>query len=753
MKSYRTSDQSNSPQVTVTLFRDQTARSLKSQQMTMEELAAFIKATKPVAAKNDCGWLKLAAFGDKRSEKGSLRRNANVTAVYGVMGDYDGEEMPMQAAVDKLHALGLEAVLYTSASHTADAPRWRVIVPLREPLTDNLNDQHRHWTEVLNAILGGVLKSESFTLSQSYFYGPVEGRPDPEVVWLPGVCLDELADPPEPMAASKGKSTSKENDRSAQLYADVRKYWRTGKQAGTPDEDLETEIYREFADNPHVKEQKEPRRAIERCIDDAKEAYVPPEDEFEDSILDTEKSEPTDAEDSQRKDNRSDFKARIAALIDEINSQHALIWVGGRLLVMWPERFEGGMPRLSALADVKVEWRPKQLGESNPINLWVKSKKRRTYDSIVFRPGTGDTGRDFNLFRGWGVQPDPTGDCSLFLDHLRVVICNGDDRLYEYVIQWLANSIQRPEDKPGTAITMQSDQGAGKGMVATYLSPIYGDSFGQLSSSDMLLGRFNKWLAGKILVFADEAKWTGRNNDRLKALITEQRIMVEQKFVDPISIDNYVRFIFATNHALSTPAEVTDRRFVVLKTSNSQIGNTQYWNALVSEREERRGPAALLHYLQNVKLNLNLRTTPKTESLAEQKLMNLDDVGSFWREMLMAKEHHCDSAVFKFGSVVQPSVLHACYLAYAKRNQIRQPVSLDSLAIRLREYLPKLARRKSRADDRYEIGVTDKKQLSVYDLPTLAECRRDFEKRMGHAYEWPDNADDADDTDDEAGEG
>jgi hypothetical protein len=228
--------------------------------------------------------------------------------------------------------------------------------------------------------------------------------------------------------------------------------------------------------------------------------------------------------------------------------------------------------------------------------------------------------------------------------------------------------------------------------------------------------------------------------------------MVEQKFVDPISIDNYVRFIFATNHEHSAPAEITDRRFVVLKTSNRQIGNAQYWEALVKERDERRGPAALLHYLQNVKLTLHLRTTPKTEALAEQKLINLDDVGSFWREMLMA-DSHIDGAAFKFGSVVQPRVLHACYLDYAKRNQIRSPVSVDALGIRLHRYLPKLARRKTRADDLYALGIEDKKQLYVYDLPSLAQCRRDFETQLGNAVEWPNVAQDDDDTDDEAGEG
>jgi putative DNA primase/helicase len=52
---------------------------------------------------------------------------------------------------------------------------------------------------VLSALLGAVLTGESFTLSQTYFFGRVEGRPAPDIVQLEGCCLDELEDPPAPV--------------------------------------------------------------------------------------------------------------------------------------------------------------------------------------------------------------------------------------------------------------------------------------------------------------------------------------------------------------------------------------------------------------------------------------------------------------------------------------------------------------------------------------------------------------------------
>ena len=427
-------------------------------------------------------------------------------------------------------------------------------------------------------------------------------------------------------------------------------------------------------------------------------------------------------------------------IIAEVNAKHALIWVSGKLLAMWPDEFEGGMPRLSQLSDLKVFWKDRQLGKTNPIDLWVGSDTRREFRRLVTRPGNTDTSPDFNLFRGWGVEPDADGDCSLFLNHIREVICDDNPDLYDYVIQWLANSVQQPLDKPGTALTMQSDQGAGKGQFGAYIGPIYGNHYAQVLSSEMLFGRFNDWLAGKIMVFGDEATWPGdrRGVDKLKALITEPNIMVDRKNIPAMTIESFVRFIFATNHEHSAPAEISDRRFVVLTPSNKYIGKHDYWKALVAERENG-GPAALLHFLLQVKLTRNLRVTPKTTALAEQKLLTLDDVGRFWRDMLMENDHYSfdGSKHFAFDSVVEPRTLHVMYLDFAKSNHIRSTASIDSLGAKLKKYLP--PRRKARRDDLIALGLSNR--AWVYDLPTLAQARSEFEEKLGSPVDWPSDDD------------
>jgi hypothetical protein len=130
-------------------------------------------------------------FGWQRTEKGSLRHAANVLRVCAVEGDYDGGRVTLDEARALLDAAGIEALLYTTPSHRADAPRWRVIAPLSEPA---LPAQREVYVARLNRALHGVLARESFTLSQSFYVGRVQGAPYQAAHIVGYRCIDEAAD-------------------------------------------------------------------------------------------------------------------------------------------------------------------------------------------------------------------------------------------------------------------------------------------------------------------------------------------------------------------------------------------------------------------------------------------------------------------------------------------------------------------------------------------------------------------------------
>ncbi|HEX3522597.1 MAG TPA: hypothetical protein VHT52_10990, partial [Stellaceae bacterium] len=132
-----------------------------------QQLIADFAAT-TAARKDDLPWIKLAVFGTLTTKKQSLRHDANVMAITGCEGDYDGGQISFGEAKLRLAEARVVCLIYTSPSHTLDAPRWRVLCPFstRRPPAERAKMVAR-----LNGILGGILSVESFTLSQSYYFG------------------------------------------------------------------------------------------------------------------------------------------------------------------------------------------------------------------------------------------------------------------------------------------------------------------------------------------------------------------------------------------------------------------------------------------------------------------------------------------------------------------------------------------------------------------------------------------------------
>lgn len=126
------------------------------------------------ASKRDCQMISMTEFGDMRSGNDSFRHKANMVRVWGVEGDHDAGTMQPAQAADLLRAAGITGLVYTSANHAPDAPRWRVLVPLAR---DYPPTERKRFVEQLNGVLGGTLSMESFTDSQAFYCGRVEGVP------------------------------------------------------------------------------------------------------------------------------------------------------------------------------------------------------------------------------------------------------------------------------------------------------------------------------------------------------------------------------------------------------------------------------------------------------------------------------------------------------------------------------------------------------------------------------------------------
>lgn len=177
-----------------TEFPDRMAMSRRTRTSTWPDFVQMLATPPSVAAKDKQPLLKLATFGERRTEGGCYRTDKNVLQISGIEGDYDAEKVSPEEAVAALERHGIRAVVYTSWSHKDDAPRWRVVCPTSRQLPPG---ERQALTSRLNGALGGVLAGESFTLSQSYYFGRSRDGVyrclttfnDPEE----GECIDELS--------------------------------------------------------------------------------------------------------------------------------------------------------------------------------------------------------------------------------------------------------------------------------------------------------------------------------------------------------------------------------------------------------------------------------------------------------------------------------------------------------------------------------------------------------------------------------
>jgi RecA-family ATPase len=176
------------PQVPVTFFSDYAAVSKDEGSYTFEALADCIR-TATATEKKRLPWLKLARFGDIRTDKNSLRHDGNVLALGGLEADYDRELMPLDEAVEILTKAGVQAIIYTTPSHSDAKPRWRVLCPFSSEYPPDNRDR---FMGRLNGLFRGMFSGESWTLSQSYYFGSVQSNPAHQVELIDGTPIDEM---------------------------------------------------------------------------------------------------------------------------------------------------------------------------------------------------------------------------------------------------------------------------------------------------------------------------------------------------------------------------------------------------------------------------------------------------------------------------------------------------------------------------------------------------------------------------------
>ena len=94
----------------------------------------------------------------------------------------------------------------------------------------------------------------------------------------------------------------------------------------------------------------------------------------------------------------------------------------------------------------------------------------------------------------------------------------------------MAHLLQKPDEKPTTAILLRSVEGTGKGTMVKPLLAMVGAQGAHINGHHHITGQFNSVIANKLLIFADEVDLSASQvADKLKALISEPIVQLERK--------------------------------------------------------------------------------------------------------------------------------------------------------------------------------------------------------------------------------
>jgi hypothetical protein len=449
------------------------------------------------------------------------------------------------------------------------------------------------------------------------------------------------------------------------------------------------------------------------------------------------------------------LEAINAYLLDQIQKLNKKFFVveeyGGKCVVAWqqPDPDPLMLGRLlfesqsfgefaNRFSNVKVPVRLSRNGvRSEPLGrVWLDHPERRQYLRVVFAPSAApgeftdslSGSKIRNLWQGFAVKPI-AGSCSVFLEHLRDVVCHSDLILYEYLLNWMARAVQKPGEPGHVALVFKGKQGSGKSLVVDYLGELFGSHYMAVSQGSQVTGNFNSHLRDVCILGVNEAFFAGdpKAVGPLKALITDSTMAVEKKHHDTITAPNTLHIMVTTNEEWSIPASTDARRFCYFEVSDEMIGDQPYFDQLFTEKKNG-GQAALLDFLLKRDISsFQPRHFPKTEGLRRQMAQSLPPVEAAWFECLMSGV--LPGAIHGDGAEMRSST----FIKWAAARNRRWVFGDEKVGNLLK------GRKKQTADSMGFRKDRDATGRQTYFLPSLPECRKIWSAKR-FEYDWDQTA-------------
>lgn len=278
-----------------------------------------------------------------------------------------------------------------------------------------------------------------------------------------------------------------------------------------------------------------------------------------------------------------------AARRDEVWDRHAKDWISTRALSFAQSHAmpldENGHPFYA-------------------MKLLARDARAQRVHNERYMPGVHeeiahDEGVDWlNTWRPSDLKP-AKGDPKPMLDHI-LYLCGGRRELAAHLVNWMAYMFQNPGAKINHApLIISPVQGVGKDALSDALIRIFGERNSPKVSEDMISeGRYEFMKRAQLIVVPETM--SGDRKDlahKLKPLITQATVTINEKNVKPFETRNVANFIMFSNHEKAAHIEDHDRRYFVV-ICREHPKDPQYYVDLY-EYIEGDSLSGFAHFLQN----------------------------------------------------------------------------------------------------------------------------------------------------------
>lgn len=294
--------------------------------------------------------------------------------------------------------------------------------------------------------------------------------------------------------------------------------------------------------------------------------------------------------------------------------------------------------------------------------VWKSRIPIRKFERLIYLPEApefpyGPSRVFYNIWRKSGVEAR-FGDLKPFLDHMAFLFPNEGDR--ELVLDYLALLTQKPADKIHFALLIRGVQGTGKSWIGNLMEQIIGTPNVVRPSNDEVISKWTRWMEGAQLAIVEELMTLGRLEvaNRLKPVITDPTIRIEEKNCSIYSIPNKLNFLCFTNHEDALKIEHGDRRWLVVF-SPAIKKDADYYERLFGYLENG-GAAFVKHWLLQRQIVLNGHgVAPATSGKETMRRMSMGDAEAFLLEVYEGGDAPFDFDLVRVDDLVEavPSAL------------------------------------------------------------------------------------------------